>query len=521
MTEARGGKWLAWGRLGAAVLLAGLAVVSRDAFRSEQMILVSALGATALGAAGWLVREHRRYIALLLVLDLGWISTAVWGASRAEAGVGLLFALVAFAAGLCVGGGLAVAISLASGLALVATIMGVPDLAIPPGWVWGQGLLVLALGAASNRTRILLAARETALARASEALEKMRLDTDTIVQNLESGVVSVDGEGHIVHVNKRAEETLGIRAAEIRGVPLEAGLPVGADRLIETVRRALDTGRRDLRREIEIERHGVEIPLGISTTVLRGPDGGTSGVVALFQDLTEVRRQEILDRKRDRLAAVGELAAGIAHEIRNSVLPISGSMELLSQELDLRPEQAKLFQVVAKETENIERFVSDLLRYSRNYEIQPTPVDLEELAGEAAEIAGLSGTRVQVEGRAPAAWGDADQLSQALRNLVQNAGDAAGETGHIVVRVGEGPTGVWIEVEDDGPGVRPQDRARIFEPFFTNKPGGTGLGLPLVSRIVEEHEGQLELLESETGGARFRMTLAKAAAQPGVASHAA
>jgi signal transduction histidine kinase len=262
----------------------------------------------------------------------------------------------------------------------------------------------------------------------------------------------------------------------------------------------------------------------VSTTVLRGPDEETTGVVALFQDLTEVRRQEALSRRRDRLAAVGELAAGVAHEIRNSLLPISGSVQILAQEMKPEAEQAKLFEMVERETESIERFVSGLLRYSRSQDLEMTAVDLAALVRAQADEARVScgdGVTVDVEGAGSTAWGDEEQLRQALRNLVRNAVDAMEGRGRIVLRTGSDPgSGPWIEVEDTGPGIPEPNRARIMEPFYTSKPGGTGLGLALVGRIVEDHEGRFEILDG-SGGARFRITLKQPEVGPGEASRAA
>jgi signal transduction histidine kinase len=234
-------------------------------------------------------------------------------------------------------------------------------------------------------------------------------------------------------------------------------------------------------------------------------------VAVLFQDLTEIRKQESLERRRDRLAAVGELAAGIAHEIRNSVLPISGSVQILAQELPLDEEQARLFDLVSREMDSIERFVSDLLRYTRSQELHLENIDLAGLAGEMVEdwqLAGGKSVAISVEGDSTPALVDTDQIRQAIRNLIMNASDAVADGGRITVRTGteKGRT-AWVEVEDDGPGVAEDMRYRVFDPFYTSKPGGTGLGLAIVSRIVEDHEGRLELLDGAGGGARFRIVL--------------
>jgi two-component system sensor histidine kinase PilS (NtrC family) len=384
---------------------------------------------------------------------------------------------------------------------------------------------VLALGAPTHRTREHGASRESALATASQALEKMWIDTDTLVQELGSGLLSVDARGRIVHLNRMGEETLGLRRSAVMGRPMGDVLDNGLEPLARVLEEGLQSGRRTPRGDIEIERQGRRIPLGIGTTVLAGPEGERAGVVALFQDLTEVRRQEIRSRKRDRLAAVGELAAGIAHEIRNSVLPISGSVQILAQEKERDPESGKLLEVIEREMENIERFVSALLRYTASQAPRLGTIDLEALAREAVEDARLArkgSPAIRIEGGPVGAQGDEDHLRQALRNLVMNAADAVGEGGTIVLRTGTDATGrPWIEVEDDGPGIPPAERERVLQPFVTSKPGGTGLGLAIVSRIVEDHEGQLRLLDGTSGGARFRIVLHPAAEEPAAVARAA
>jgi PAS domain S-box-containing protein len=523
-TSGKERQWLPLSRLCAALLLTALAVTSGTAFDAPRLLLAAAAGAVLAAAAGAVRRWGRSVTAFLFLADMAWITAAVHGAGRADAGLGLLFAFVAFAAGLCLGGRLAFTVSLAAGLAMVATSRGVPDLGLGSGWVLAQGILVLVLGVASDRTRAHLIARESALRAAARELERMRLDTDTIVQNLGSGVLSVDRKGFVVHCNRMAESTLGVSADDVRGRQVDTVLPDGLAALASLLRAGIDEGTACPRSTLDVTARGVPIPLGVSTTVLRGPDGETRGVVALFQDLTEVRRQEVLFRRRDRLAAVGELAAGVAHEIRNSLLPISGSVQLLAQEMKPQPAEAKLFEMVERETESIERFVSGLLRYSRSQDLEMARIDLRDLAREAADearVSGGEGLTLVREGDPAPAWGDAEQLRHALRNLVRNAVDAMEGRGTVVLRTGSDPGGdPWIEVEDTGPGIPEGDRARILEPFYTSKPGGTGLGLALVGRIVEDHDGRFQVLD-KTGGARFRITLKQPEDEPGAASRAA
>ena len=505
------------------MLITALALIFRDSFRSTDQLFLAASSAVAVATLGWFGRRIPGVLGALFLADLGWVSLAVLGAGRAEAGLGLLFAFVAFAAGLCLGGRLSLGISLAAGLAMVVTANGVSDLGMDPSWVLIQGSLVLVLGMASDRIRVHLMVREKALAVASRALERMRLDTDTIVENLGSGILSVNRDGHVVHCNRVAEKTLGIRAATSQGKRVQDVLPEGANSLIQVLGLGLEKGRRVPRSEVELHFSSKTIPLGVSTTVLSDESGATTGVVALFQDLTEVRGQELKARKREKLAVVGELAAGIAHEIRNSVLPIRGSVQMLAQELELKPEQAKLFDVVEREMENIERFVSGLLRYTRRQDPNPSRLDLKTLAAEAAEDVRLfrRGRRITVEGTKAPVWADEDQIRQAVRNLALNAADAVGEDGSIVVRTGTEKKKSWIEIEDNGPGIDPKDRSRVLVPFYTSKPGGTGLGLAVVSRIVEDHQGRLQILDGQRGGVRFRITLSQEKAALGVVPHAA
>lgn len=514
---ARGARWLAGGRLLAALLLASLAGFAGEAFQAPGDLYLGALGAAGMAAVGWVLRERRQFLAPVLLGDVGWIAVAVVGAGRADAGLGLLFALVAFAAGICLGGRLALGVAAVAGLALVATVNGAPDLRVGPTWVLVQGLLVLALGAATIHIRRHLLRQELALVDVSRALKQVLLDTDTIVENLSSGVLSVDADGVLVHANRASVKALGIVDPAPRGRDLSEVLPAGTGPFREVLDRGRLQGEAVVRGEIDIVRGERTVPLGIGTTVLRDAEGRINGVVALFQDLTDIRKEEAVSRRRDRLAAVGELAAGIAHEIRNSVLPISGSVEILGQELELNPEQGKLFEVVVREMENIERFVSGLLRYTRSRNLDLRAVDLGDLArkaGEDGQLLARPGITVTAEtgSEAVLARVDPDQIEQALRNLVLNAADALGGSGgRITVRTGADPAGrPLIEVEDDGPGIPPADRQRVLEPFFTSKPGGTGLGLAIVNRIVEDHDGEICILDGRERGTRFRILLGRA-----------
>jgi PAS domain S-box-containing protein len=273
------------------MLLTGLAVLAPDAFHSPHGILLAAGGALVLAAIGWGARRWPGVLLVMFVGDLAWISVSVVSAGRSEAGLGLLFALVAFSAGLCLSGRFALVVSFLAGAGLVATAKSDPTLTLSSGWMLVQGVLVLVLGAASHQTQVHMAAHKRALDAASRALERMRLDTDTLVQELGSGLLSVDAHGHIVHLNRMGEETLGVSAAQVRGRAVKEALPGGLEPLAHLIEDGLVTGERSPRSDIDIQRSDTSVPLGVGTTVLFGTQNEPSGVVALFQDLTEVRRQ--------------------------------------------------------------------------------------------------------------------------------------------------------------------------------------------------------------------------------------
>jgi len=502
--------WLALCRLSAGVLLAGLALFGEGTFQSPAGLWVAAAAATVVALTTTVWTGGRVLGSFLLLSDLTWISLAVVAAGRADAGITLLYTLVAFAAGLTVGGGGALLISSVTAVTLVAAGSSLGMLLDQPTSIVAQAALVLVLGGVADRIRELIDARDRALEYASQVLERMRLDTDTIVRNLGSGLISVDITGRVVHLNAMAATTLGIEDEPAQGRHMNEILGTEGRALVEEIERALVQGTPVQRKQLHVRRGELSIPLGLGTTILRGPEGETRGVAVLFQDLTDVKREEAARRRKDRLAAVGELAAGIAHEIRNSILPVSGSVQILSQELNANDEQSKLFDMILRETENIERFVSSLLNYtgSRTLQVRDVAVQdlLETVCGELA-VSRPEGPTITREGEPVTVRGDNAQLAQVIRNLVGNAADAAGPEGRVTVTSGADDRGAWIDVEDTGPGIGDDGRDQVFQPFFTTKAGGTGLGLPIAARITSDHGGELILATTGETGTRFRVSL--------------
>lgn len=338
---------------------------------------------------------------------------------------------------------------------------------------------------------------------------------DAILRALATGILMVDGHGFIGYLNPAAEQVLGLDSAEVVGRPLATALPDRLAGLRALIVDSLAQGQGRSRCEVEVASYvGRRLPLGASTNVLTN-EGDGHGIVAVFQDLTPVRDMERRARRNETLAEVGALAAGIAHELRNGLKPLTGSVEMLQKELKLQGEHAELMDLVVKESARLNKFVTDLLTYSRERDLARDWVEIGDLmTGLVHQLrqdprcaAGLQ--VVHEPGPVPVrVLMDAEQMRQVWLNLAFNALEALGERGTLTVRWSTGSDGqLTIEFEDDGPGMDPEDLSHAGEPFFTTKRGGTGLGLAIAQRIVERHSGVLTL-ESEVGrGTTVRVQL--------------
>jgi len=268
------------------------------------------------------------------------------------------------------------------------------------------------------------------------------------------------------------------------------------------------------RGELQLQNEsGDPLPIGFSTNLLTH-DGRVTGVVAVFQDLTAVREMEQRALRNQTLAEVGSLAAVIAHELRNGLSPISGSVEMLQRELKLEGEQAQLMSVIATESTRLNRFVTDLLAYSRERQLVRLQLDLGEILAELCDTVALDPRAAGVAVRYEAGnqrveiQADREQLRQVWLNLASNALDALEGRGTLVVRWScPDPGHVMVEFEDSGSGIATRDLAQVSQPFFTTKESGTGLGLPIAQRIVERHGGTLTLHAANPRGTIVRITL--------------
>lgn len=353
--------------------------------------------------------------------------------------------------------------------------------------------------------------------RSAEMLAATRQEISGILDGLTSGLIILDADGRVRRFNPAARRILGVGCGDSAGLHHSEVLAGGAAPFGECLQKVLDDGRALVRHEVGIRRGSDDVPVGVTVTPTLDSGGAATGLMAIFQDLTEAVRMRDRIREADRLAAVGELSASIAHEIRNPLGSIRGSAEILSGELELDGNLKRLLELILKESGRVNRIISDFLAFAR---MRPTRTRRIAVAGFLDQVAfqiGLQARRgdgeVRVEIPEPPAGLELDldeeQMTQVMLNLALNACAAMEYDGRLRIgaAIADGGGECVLTIEDEGPGVPTDQRDEIFKPFFTTRKGGTGLGLPMVARIVHAHGGDVSVSESTLGGACFRVRL--------------
>jgi two-component system sensor histidine kinase PilS (NtrC family) len=364
--------------------------------------------------------------------------------------------------------------------------------------------------------------KERELRAASESLARAKLETDEILKHLHSGLITIDHFGRIVYFNQAAEKITGFKEHQIKG---KNCLEVFADRMprfSEILLAVLKSSQHEQRCEIAMtDEKGETMPIGVSTSVLEDDNRGVRGVIGIFQDLTDAKAMELKMRRADKLAAVGELSASIAHEIRNPLASISGSVEILKQELELEGENKRLMDLIVKEASRLSNILTDFLVYARVKRPAFNKVEANRLVSDVIEIGRNHPTfnskinfNVDSDDTTVYVSGDEEQIKQILLNLIVNAMESfEGGKGTALVRIESAsqlhPDQVFISVYDDGKSMSREIQEKIFTPFFSTKKEGTGLGLAMVKRLVENMGGKIWVESSEHGGTTFKFTLRK------------
>lgn len=336
--------------------------------------------------------------------------------------------------------------------------------------------------------------RDKQLEDTSSALKKARLETDDILKHLNSGLLTVDHRGNIIYFNRAAEKILGYREEDVKGMNCQEvfaeRMPELAHNLIEGLINKVEYPRKELMiKNIK----GKEIPLGLSTSILTEENSEMRGMIAIFTDLTEAKLLETKVRLADRLAAVGELSASIAHEIRNPLAAISGSVEVLKNELEVSDENERLMELIVKESDRLTKILTDFLSYAKVNRPLFNKVELCHLISDVIEILYHHSSfnekiKIDIESDESIVYiiGDENLIKQLLINLVVNACEAfEGKQGNITFRIvlNNITNKVELFVQDDGPGIASENIKKIYQPFFSTKKEGTGLGLSIVHRI--------------------------------------
>jgi PAS domain S-box-containing protein len=347
---------------------------------------------------------------------------------------------------------------------------------------------------------------------------------ENILQSVASGVITFNRERMITTFNQAAERILDFSRVEAVGKSCEElfGKESEINQLLEA---AMDRQQIITRQECGLrKKNGERIWAGSSTSLLRDPQNQVIGTTLVFSDLTEIKRlQEQVELKK-RLAVLGEMSAGLAHEIRNFMGTIMGFSRLLSKKFEAGDPKQRMVETILSELNAMDRLIDDLLNYARPTELNLFPMELEPLVRRVAMQA-LNQARepkpkltVSVAPNLPRAKLDEIQTRQALTNLIQNAVEAMPHGGELRVMVGVLPAAqgstmqeIEISISDTGMGISGDRMDRIFLPFFTTKEKGTGLGLAIVHKIVLSHNGRIEVDSHEGLGTTFRLYFPSAA----------
>ncbi|MBU2538343.1 MAG: PAS domain S-box protein [Proteobacteria bacterium] len=335
-----------------------------------------------------------------------------------------------------------------------------------------------------------------------------------IFDDINTGIITVDDNNRITSFNRAAELITGYRPGEILGQEISRPFP------------GLETGLlQDERRHMSVlpRKTGETIPVGYSCSKLNTPDDSKNGYVYTLQDLSQIKKMEAQVQQAEKMATIGEMAAGIAHELRNPLAAISGAVQLLDREAQDSSINKRLFGIIMRESDRLDATIDEFLLFSKPVNPEKEWFPLGDLAREAME------TLEQDPGWNPDltialeippdldCWGDPQLLRQVILNLASNSANACRnmENGRILLRA-EATTAknketqesaIVLEISDNGHGIPENLQERIFEPFFTTRETGTGLGLAIVSQIVHSHGGEISLRSSQPQGAIFSVSL--------------
>ncbi len=370
----------------------------------------------------------------------------------------------------------------------------------------------------------------------AETLRRERLQASDVLDNIRSGVMTVDAAGVLQYANQAAGGLLGVNLAPLIGRSVRAELDRTAPGLLHALERTIRTRTRTSRAEAMVRIDERDLQLGITVTYLRGDEADDEGsATAIFSDISDQKRLEDLHVRAGQLEAISELAASLAHEIKNPLASIRSAVEQLGRMPSADEDTGSLTRLVVRESDRLARLLTEFLDFARVRVTRVATLDLAALVRDTMNLVAAHPDRSQktelifeAEPAQQEIDGDADLLHRAIFNLVLNAAQALGDGGGVV-RITMRPAtpemmpggvlpevgAVRLVIEDNGPGMPADVRDRIFTPFFTTKPRGSGLGLPVVHRAIDAHRGVVLVDSSPGSGTRFTIILPRTQSENG------
>jgi two-component system sensor histidine kinase PilS (NtrC family) len=360
--------------------------------------------------------------------------------------------------------------------------------------------------------------------------KKLEAFNRDIVQSLDSGLLTIDSQGKITSFNKTAQKILGLKPEEMEQGHIQRLFP-DIDEALFSI--AEDSPKANPYKRYEttfVDKTGKTFFLGFSVSPLRDNNEQVTGKTFIFQDITKFKEMEEQVKRSDRMATIGEFAAGMAHEIRNPLTSLSGSIQVLKEELELKGPNRHLMDIILRESERLNNLITDFLLFAQPPRTNKEKLDIGQVVDETLQLFENSPGHnraikiVKELKRELFLFGDPHQLKQLFWNLFINAAQIMPNGGELRVNLetvnadgtsnrlkatkkGEMIPFAKISVSDTGDGIKPGEKEKIFEPFFTTKEGGTGLGLAIVHRIVENHEGFISVNSQRNKGTTFDIFL--------------
>jgi two-component system sensor histidine kinase PilS (NtrC family) len=520
----------AWARLGVSLVLLALAPIVPPGLMpgESQTLAVGLIIALASSAAMLLLgppSQPRRLAWFICLLDSALITAVVAATGGARSIFTFLYVLSVTAACVMLSRtrGLAIAaISsvLYTGIVTARTVLPLTVFFDAPQETTALELVTMFLNAATLLVVAIIAgglgeryrATRQELETRHKDLRDLQAFKDLIFQSAGTGLIALDREHRITAFNRAAEEITGVTVT--RAIGQSWPILIGSAVPLASIEATIDENpRASMRHETGLRRpDGSTVPVRMTFSALRSGEGERLGLIAACEDLSAIRAMESRMRQADRLATVGRMAANIAHEIRNPLASLTGAIEVLTSPHTAEDARERLSQIVARESERLNHIIKNFLEYARP---APLSISIFDVAAAAEEVLLLlehrasPGSLKVIREFAPSVlWPvDAQQFRQILWNLCLNAVEAMPEGGELRVSVAVRRDMLEVTVSDTGEGIAASDIAHVFEPFFSTKSEGTGLGLALVHRVVQEHGGDIDVRSSPGLGTTFTLTL--------------